>query len=231
MDLKTGNIICTFDNIVYDSAYNEYLHLAANSLEYSKFLDLYTLRTKQDINNRPINNIIPWLLLPKYKNDKNILIGALAVVATIERYKYYSADMYKSSMPTSFISKILNNAILENSSAINYFYIIVQALDQTDLKRKIDFINTAFPQNDKIKIISYVKTKDNDIYTSFKKAKVGDWKLLITDDLELVTKMAAEKLDRKEFLLPEYGYDNIPHNVRQYIRDNGGSVTYFKMDD
>lgn len=223
LDYNKGIVIFTFDDILVDTAFSFYTFLETNFSFFNKYLDLYTLRKKEDIYKRNKIDLIDWLLRDNVKKlDKKNLVFSLSLIYKTIYEKYYNVDHYKNLPLTKLAATSLKNALFIENKGIQKIFILVKYTTNKDKEYKEQFIKTHFNSN-KIELKFF---KKNESYYSFFEQN-NKWNLLVTDDIDLVEKISANDIFHKEFYMPKYGYDQASSYLKELIKQKNANIIYY----
>ena len=228
--IKKGTVIMTFDDVLADTSYAQYMYFAANSAKYGKMMDLMRMRTKDEVGSRDLENVPVWLLrkdlisgLPK----EAVLFYVSQIYAT-EKREFFETDYLDGVEPTEFAKRTLMNSGFSNSLAISKAVIAIRyrKMVSGDLDRKKAFclrwFGKADGKYDILPIPEDVRPEDAI------RAKYPRWDIVVTDDISLVEGLAKGDIDHREFLMPSYGCDKAPDELCELIRVKSSSLSYYR---
>lgn len=128
--------------------------------------------------------------------------------------------------PNNFAEKTLRNEMFLNDNINNReIYILSRNITDEQNQSKINFINKYF-NNPKIKYISVGRYESK---ADVMKRVCPTFDAFFDDELTNIKKVAEafESLEGKEFIIPEYGYNKMPIELRILIETKGGTIKYY----
>lgn len=175
---------------------------------------------------RPIYKLNEWLILAKYKNLTSEEYSALQLKIFGKFLKtFFTKDIYSKLEPNEFAKKTLMNSVYINSPTISKVYILSKSLTPQQEESKKKFIKKYFNHN-KIEFIHVpINGKKGEILKEYE----IDFDLVVDDEIPNIRNIAEEfkDLTKKEFLIPEYGYNKMPIELKALIEEKGGIITYY----
>lgn len=224
MKTTKGTIIITYDNIVDYTSYNLYGYLCRNAAAYSKYLDVYKLKTIKEIYDRPEKNLLDFLL-KKFDNPERLKssIGNLLFMIMKDYYSNKNGLVYGNT--TNIMKKAILNPFFLSNSGIDKIVILIKYHTDLELECKTKYVESLFKKNSKLKIIP-VKTTEKYIDKI-----VFKWDIAITDDIEFVENLASGKIDHNEFLVPQYGYSVAKPELLELIKYKNSTLSYYPVFD
>lgn len=203
-----------------------YDDILKNWRKYSRYFWNPGILKNEELMQRPIYKLNEWLILSKYIKMSSGEYSALQVkIFTEFLTDFFSKDIYSSLTPTVFARKTLMNPVYVNSNDIKKIYILSKSLTDAQKKSKERFIKRYFT-NSKIEFIHVpANGKKGEILREY-----GiDFNLIVDDEIPNIRNIAEEFTDltKKEFLIPEYGYNKMPIDLKALIEEKGGIITYY----
>ena len=203
-----------------------YNNIRLNWRDYSRYFFDAGLLTNGVLMQRPIYKLNEWLILAKYKNLTSEEYSALQLKIFGKFLKtFFTKDIYSKLEPNEFAKKTLMNSVYINSPTISKVYILSKSLTPQQEESKKKFIKKYFNHN-KIEFIHVpINGKKGEILKEYE----IDFDLVVDDEIPNIRNIAEEfkDLTKKEFLIPEYGYNKMPIELKALIEEKGGIITYY----
>lgn len=203
-----------------------YNDIRLNWRDYSRYFFDAGILTNEVLMQRPIYKLNEWLILAKYKNLTSGEYSALQLKIFGKFLKtFFTKDIYSKLGPSEFAKKTLMNSVYMNSPTINKVYILSKSLTSQQEESKRKFIKKYFNHN-KIEFIHVpINGKKGEILKEYE----IDFDLVVDDEIPNIRNIAEEfkDLTKKEFLIPEYGYNKMPIELKALIEEKGGIITYY----
>jgi hypothetical protein len=221
----SGNFIIDMDEVLVNISPGQYRAIRENWLRYNRFFnDLGPLKDK-DVLNRPTFKLTDWLLKDEYKNLENLL-SIKEFIHQMIRKDYFSTDLYANMEPTDFAKKTLMNKAFMEHIRVKKVYILTRYVDEEMLKSKKKFIKKYF-NHSKIELIAVPLHEKKSDY--IKKLNI-DWNIFVDDEIKNIADF-AENLDieGKEFLIPKFGYNEMPDILDVLIKGKGAVYNYYEQ--
>lgn len=222
MITNKGQIIFTFDDVIMNTSYNLYKYLSLRYAFYGKFLDIFKLYSKEDIDNRTIANIIEYLYNEKIKN--NDFYKATFAFSILNNYYLSKYDIYDNELPTPLAKGTLLNPLFYENAGIENVYILIKYATDIEKEYKEKFVKKYLSNSVKFK---FVYLKNTESYSDYIIKNIPKWDLIVTDDIEAVEQLAKLNIDHHEFFLPNYGYDKASPFLKELIKQKNASINYF----
>ena len=224
MKRKMKNIVFDFDDILVYQAYDLYLLIRRSWNKYSRYFKDFGMLKKKDVYARSEFDFIEWLLKDEIKSDPLKNTVSRNVLSKMFKDELFSKNIYKSIEISEFCQKtLMNKAFMENID-VEKIYILTRNVTPEMESYKKDFINKNFKfKKDKIEMISVLENeKKSDVM------KKLDWDLFVDDDIRNIRDVAENcNIENKEFMIPEYGYNQMPPELSILIYEKGSTFSYF----
>lgn len=214
------------DDVLVDFSEIMYQHIRLNWREYSRyFYDPGDLTLKK-LMDRPVYNLNEWLIKKDYVEYTSEQYSALQLkIFSKFIKKFFSTDMYKTANPTEFARKTIMNPIYVESSTVDKIYILSRNITDTQDESKKKFVEKFFSHPK----VQYISVRASEKKGETLKRLGIDFDLLVDDEIPNIRNIAEvfPRLDKKEFLIPEYGYNKMPAELQLLIESKGGIITYY----
>ena len=186
---------------------------------------MYNLKTKKEIYERTEKNIIDTLISDKvHELDIKEQYGAITNLMLNIFSEYYSKyTMFSENIVTPLAKNGFNNPLFKYNKTYSNVTVFIKYRTEVEKERKANLVKAIFT-NAKI-----VPLKLNDDY--YENFKETDWRVLITDDIELVEKLATGDIDHKEFIVPACGYNKPSPELVELIKQKSGILSLYKIED
>ena len=218
------NIVIEFDDIFCDVSFALYNTMLKNISSFSYYMKEPTkLMTAQEFNNRNERNVLKYVARDKLNNVDILRLHMIA------KKKFFETNYCNSLLPNNFILKLLNKNFL-NSKNVEKAYVLIYYSTEESKNTKVKFINKYFKHNKLELIFINLKDKTKEL---IKTLSAIEWKLLITENtntIKLVSEDKSFNIEKKEFLLKETGYNEIPLALRKLIELKDCSLTFYKEE-
>jgi len=225
--LAIGVYVFDFDDILVPFSYDMYNEIRKLWRKYNHyFVDLGLLK-EADVYKRPVYNMNEWLIHPKYIKMNSEEYAATQAIIIKNFYDDYfnRADLYDYSVPTEFAKRTLMNPLFINDSQVKKVYILSRSMSKAAAESKRKFIEKYFnnPKIETIIVLGSERKSDAIIKHGIQ------WNVFIDDELPNIRDFAERfnSLEKKEFLIPKYGYNKMPEELRNLIEGKGGIITYY----
>jgi hypothetical protein len=221
----SGNFIIDMDEVLVNISPGQYRAIRENWLRYNRFFnDLGPLKDKE-ILNRPTFKLVDWLLKDEYLNSEN----AISVKEFLHKMiciDYFSTDLYANMQPTNFARKtVMNKAFIEHIR-VKKVYILTRYIDEKMLESKKKFVKKYF-KHSKIELIAVQLNEKKSDY--IKKLNI-DWNIFIDDEIKNIADFAENlNIEGKEFLIPKFGYNEMPEILDILIKGKGAVYNYYEQ--
>lgn len=221
-----GTIIMDFDDVLVNFAPKAFGLIRSNWRIFSRwFVDSGPL-TEGEIYGRKAFSFVDFLLKKEFiqLSKKEYTILLLMINAEMSRH-VFTDTFYDDLEPTRFAQKTLMNDMYINNSTIRKVYILSRNMTPGQGKSKERFIKRYF-SNEKIE---YIEIGPNQNKADAIKDRGIDWNLFVDDELKNIRNVveAEGNLERKEILIPEYGYNKMDISLKMLINGKGGIYTYY----
>lgn len=228
--MPKGVYVIDFDDVLVNFSKEMYKNIRENWRLYKRYFWDPGELTNEEIQNRHFYTANEWLIHKKYKNLTSEEYSALSLeIWELFLKTFFSKpDIYDDATLTQFAKKTLLNTMFIDSPLVEKVYILSRSLTPEQTESKERFINKYF-NNPKISFINVEGRKSKgDI---LKENKI-DFNVFVDDELSNIRDVAEkfhDSLDRKEFIIPKFGYNqNMPKDLRLLIEGNGGIITYYE---
>lgn len=213
------DVLTFFSEIMFHEVKSDWRHFK------KYFVDTGCL-TNKEIQSRKFFYMNEWLIHPKYTELTSEEYSALQLKIWRDLCKYcFTKDIYRRADPTPFAKRTLMNPLFIESPNVTKVYIISRNVTDEQTKSKEDFIKRYFSHPK----IEYISVPQNESKGQVLLEKNINWDVFIDDELPNIRDVAEKfkDLTKKEFIIPEYGYNKMPQDLRFLIEARGGIITYF----
>jgi hypothetical protein len=222
-NLRPGNIVFDMDEILFNITPYIYKKIRLNWERFFPYLKNLGPLTDEQILSREHFYITDWLLKDKIREREEYA----RIVWDEIKDLVFNENLYNNVQPTKLCREtLLNPEFLENP-AIKSCIILTRSLDSHPgmLYAKQELIEKFF-KHPKIKLVVVgTEEKKSDAL----KTLGIDWSLILDDEIRNIQDYAENfDLERREFLIPEMGYNKIPPHIELLIKEKGGSINYYK---
>jgi hypothetical protein len=219
------------DDVLMDASVAQYAVIKSNWAEYSPYLVDVGYLTPKQIHDRPIYQFNDWLIRKELRDlPKNDYANIQARLIKMLERDFYSKDYHASMAPTAIANgSVLNRKYMMSDSLRRiYVYAPYLEMEHDDKSRKLECIRRNFKDR-KVEPLMFPASESLMDAIS---GKGIQWDLLVTDDAAAVRSIAEKyrTLSKKEFLMPKYGYNAIPKEVKILIEGKGGVITEYDVD-
>lgn len=222
--MKKGNVVFELDDVLIERSPAIYRLIRYNWSRFNRwFIDFGSL-TSEDVYNRKFDNFYEWLLKPVLRNLS--LEKFTQVIVEIEKIfiERVSNNIYSNTNITEFARRTIMNETYINSPTIDNVFILSSYSNDIEKTQKEDIIKTYFNHYKIVPILYDIRENVVDVITK----KKMSWELFVTISPDLIKALAeTSENNRKEFLLPEYPYLEIPNTTRALVEFSGGSINMY----
>lgn len=227
MKLDKAIFVVTFDDVVVHSSYILYKFLCNNFVFFSRYLNIFKLKTKKEIYERDEKDLIKYLMSKSILENKeaysqDLMFSTLYINILNDFYK--RKNIYDPREITPLMKNGLLNPIFSENSGIKEINFIVKYRTNEEKEDKINLLRSLFHDNQKIKIIPIHYKTDY-----FDEVKKINWDVIITDDVDLIEKTAAGNIDHKEYILAQYGYNKPKPELVELIKQKYANLSCYKI--
>jgi len=215
-----------FDDILFPLSGVLYSRIRKNWRVFSRWFNDIGEVKFEELQKRNMFRINEWLIKDEYKS---LTPGQYAdlQLKVIEKYRSlgFSGDFYSEGEPTDFARKtIMSDMFLENPN-VKDVYILSRNVTEDQSISKMKFI-ASYMNHPKIHYINVNKDErkiDSLIENNIK------FDVFIDDEIPNIREIAEKlpSLEGKEFMVPEYGYNKIPNDLRLLIEGKKGKITTY----
>ena len=222
--MTAGNILIKMDDILVDTTPTRYRLIRKRWSRFNRWFIDFGPQNNEDVYKRKFENIYEWLLKPLFRRvDYDTFINVILAIEG-DFNDHVNSHVYENANTTDFAKRSVYNPLYIDSAGVNTIYILYDYSNDIEKQQKEELIGRLF-NNKKIIPVGYSKkTKLSDVL----KEKNISWNLFVTDSVTDVQDVAENcNRERKEFLLPKYGYVDLPEKVAKLISYDYGSVNYY----
>jgi len=223
-----SSIIITFDDVIAYTSYDLYTFLNNHFNFFSKYLDIFPLRTMKDVYERNEKDLVKSLIKTEFFGHYPQFLQTTMYtnLYTVLAQQYYSVPkIYDEKIITPIAKNGILSPIFSNCQGIKNIIILIKYKNEVEKNNKIKLVEKLFNKNPKLKVFSLNYFKED--YNTF--VSNMNWDLLITDDVELIEKTAAGNIDHKEYLLPLYGYNKPKPELLELIKQKSATLSYYEL--
>lgn len=224
-----GVFVIDFDDVLVYLSKKMYSNIRENWRIYKQyFWDPGELTTEQ-VQARHFYYMNEWLIHKKYKELSSEQYSALSLEIWCHFVETFFAkkDIYDDLEPSEFARKTLMNPLFLEDPVVSKIIILSRNVTIAQSESKKRFIEKYF-NHPKISYIDVSKHESKgDVLINNK----IDFDVLIDDELKNIrdiTEKFKGKLDKKEFIIPHYGYNENLKELRVLIEEQGGIITFYE---
>ena len=145
---KTGTIIFTFDNVLFDTDYQLYL-LLMQTPSFSQYIPAQPIKTLVEFNNRKSTNFLPNIMYEKYRGNTNVEMEIM-----LSLYEYAKKhNIYVGNKPTKLAAGTLANPYYIDNIETKEIYIIVPEGRKQQI---VDYIRSFCVNMKKVKLLQFL---------------------------------------------------------------------------
>ena len=201
-------------------------HIRMNWRQYSRYFYDPGDLTNEELMNRKVYSLNEWLIDKKYMDYTSEQYSALQVRIFSELINsFFTTDMYRDAVPTEFAKRTIMNPVYMESNTIDRVYILSRNVTDAQSESKEKFIKKYF-SSPKVQYIPV--TRKGSKGETLRKLGI-DFNLFVDDEIPNIRNIMEnfQQLEKKEFLIPQYGYNKMPPELRILIEEKGGIITYY----
>lgn len=223
----SGVFVFDMDEVLVNIGPLFYRTIRMNWVKYGPyFKDLGPLTDKQ-ILERKLSHFDQWLLKDEYKNlpeeEYNKLMKKIRYMFKVD---FFDVDVYSRLKPTEFARKTLMKKTFINHIRVEKVYILTRCVGNKMPEYKRKFVKKWF-NHQKIEMIV---VPENSSKADVLRKKGVNWDLFIDDEIKNIADFAEKlNIDRKEFLIPRLGYNEMPPLLDALIREKNGIYNYYDV--
>lgn len=226
MNIRPGNLIFDMDEVLFNISPYVYKKARLNWSEFFPYFKNIGPLTDEEILNRDTFEIIEWLLKDEFRGEQyKVLREALS---NIRNRICFGKEIYDNINPTPLCRQTLLSPEFMSNSAVKSCTIITRyhTGNEPFKEAKENLFKKYFSNERKIKMICVDGSKKKS--EALKEAGI-DWSLFVDDEIKNIQDVAENfDLNRREFLIPKFGYNPLPPEVRLLIMEKGGAVNYYE---
>ena len=215
-----------FDDVLVNFSEIMYRAIRLNWREFSRYFKDPGDISNQILMARRAYNLNEWLIRPEYVEYTSEQYSALQIKIMAKFVeKIFSKDVYIDAEPTEFAKRTIMNPVYMENDNVSKVYILSRNITKTQNDSKEKFIKKYF-NNSKVQYISVNKGERKS--DAMKRCGI-DFDLFIDDEIPNIRAVAEDfsSLNKKEFLIPKYGYNKMPPELQLLIEEKGGIITYY----
>lgn len=226
--MKKGIYVMDFDDILADLSVECYRSIRRNWRKYKKYFWDPGELTTEEVQKRPCFRMGEWLIQSKYKelSSGQYTTLQLKIHKMITDDFFVRDDIYDNLQPTEFAKKTLMNPLFIEDPLVSSVVILTRSLTKSQEESKERFIKKYF-SNPKISVIT---VRGNESKAQALRENKIYFDVVVDDEIPNIRGIAEEyrdELEKKEFIIPEYGYNKMPPDLKLLIEGKGGSFTYY----
>lgn len=222
----SGNFIFDMDEVLVDISPEMYRLIRMHWYKYNRwFKDLGPL-TDDQVESRKEFKLTNWLLKDDIKNwSKKRLKHAKNLLWKYMEQDVFSVNFYDYLEPTEFAKRTLMNKSFMDHVRVNKVYILSGCVNEEMVENKRKFIRKWFPHS-KIEFLPVLYgQKKSDVV----KEKNISWNIFIDDEIKNIRDFIENlNIEGKEFLIPYFGYNDMPPILDLLIREKGAVFNYYE---
>lgn len=220
-------MVVDFDDILYEMSPLLYSTIRKNWRFYRKFFKDFGSLSSHLVYKRNEFYMNKWLLKDEIKEIATEEELSEIHSRIFQRFldDFFSKDIYSLAPPTIFASKTLCNTFFLENSNLKKIVIISRNVHPEQGVSKKKFIEQYFnhPKIEYHTVDGHSESK-SDIIKKF----APDWGLFIDDEIKNIRDVAENcDINGKEFMIPKFGYNQLPGELSILIKEKGGTVTYY----
>lgn len=224
---NSGTYVMDFDDILVNMSIDCFRFIRKNWRIFSQYFYETGELTDEQIQARPFFKMGEWLIHERYKKltSGQYTTLQMAISQLLRNIYFGSQNIYLSLPPTNFARRTLMNPLFIDSPNVKQVYILTRNVAEVQKENKRTFIERYF-KHPKISLLE-VGPGESKADTLIKNNIVFD--VYIDDEIPNIRDVAEkfENLKDKEFIIPEYGYNKMPQELKFLIESRGGSFTYY----
>ena len=225
--MGNGIVIFDLDDVLVDFSSLLYRNIRENWRIYNRWFEDKGDLTQEELQERNVYRLNEWLIKNKFRTlTSGQYTSLMKLIEGTMAKTFYSQDPYAHAIPNKFAIKTLLNGNYINNPSIKKVYILSRNATPGQAASKMNFIEKYF-KHPKIEYIGLGMGSKGEYLAS----RNIDFDLFIDDEIPNIRAIieTSKDLNRKEFLIPEYGYNKLPPELDILIRERGATVSYFKI--
>jgi len=214
------------DEVLVETMPEMYRLIRMNWKVYHKWFKDFGPLTEEEIAKRKQFKIKDWLLKDEIKawpEEKRERFNTI-LWNNLNR-DVFSHDFYRDLQPTKFAQRTLMNSSFIDHIRVNKVYILTSCVNEEIIEYKRQFIKRYF-HHPKIEFvpIPYGKKKSDIV-----KEKNISWNIFVDDEIKNIKDFIENlNIDGKEFLIPYFGYNDMPPILDLLIREKNAVFNYYE---
>lgn len=203
-----------------------YKDIRLNWRKYSRYFVNHGVISNEELMARNIYNLNEWLILSKYKDLTPYEYSALQLkIFGMFLKDFFLKDIYKDMEPTELAKKTIMNPVYMENNSIKKVYILSRNITEEQKESKEKFIKKHFCSPK----VEFINVEAGEGKGDVMKKYNIDFDLFVDDELPNIRNVAEKftNLDKKEFLIPKYGYNKMMIDIQALIEEKGGIITYY----
>lgn len=226
--MTTGIYVVDFDDILVDLSAECYRSIRRNWRKYRKYFWDPGELTIEQIQSRQFFRMGEWLVQEKFKELSSGQYTTLQLkIHKMLTDDFFSRDdIYDNLEPTEFARRTLMNPLFIEDPKVTAVVILTRNLTKNQEESKERFIKKYF-SNPKISVITVREGESK--AEALREHKIN-FNIVVDDEIPNIRGIAEEykdELEKREFIIPEYGYNKMPPELKLLIESKGGSFTYY----
>ena len=226
MEVSPGNIVFDMDEVLFNISPYVYKKMRLHWDEFFMYLKNLGPMTDEEILEREEFEFIDYMMKPEIKEvDQDGTIKAL--IKKVRDKLCFTSDIYDNLEPTQLCRQtLLNNKFMENPAVKSCTILTRYPEANPGMKEAKEKIFKKYFGHRKIKpVLMTMKESKSEIL----KESGLNWNVFIDDEIRNIRDIAENfDLTRREFMIPKFGYNKMPADLRLLIMEKGGTFTYYK---
>ena len=223
-----GVMLFEFDDILTNTSYKVFSDIRKHWRIFNRwFVDSGPL-TMSDVDSRKVFAMNEWLMKKEaiQMNSKEYLSLQLMIMSEMNKTVFSDYHFYDDMAPSKFAeSTLMNKMYVDNDNIKDIFIISRNHTDAQDTSKR-NFVKRYFNHPK----IHYLPVKFDERKSHIIKSNGIPWNMCIENELIDIRDLAENfDLDRKEFLIPHYGYNHIDPYLKTLIEGKGGILNYLEI--
>jgi len=224
---QSGVYVIDFDDILVNMSIDCFRFVRKNWRVFSKYFWDTGELTDEEIEARPFFKMGEWLIQKRYEDLTSGQYTSLQlIISELLKQEYFSSPtIYKSLEPTLFAQRTLMNPLFIDSPNVKQVVILTRNVCENQAKNKREYIDSHF-KHPKLSVIEVGVGESK--ADALKKNNIL-FDVYIDDEIPNIRDLAekTQNLTGKEFIIPEYGYNKMPQELKFLIESRGGTFTYY----
>jgi len=222
---KDGIYVIDFDDVLVYLAKSVYHNIRAHWRVFNKYFWNPGSIGINEIYSRKMFNVNEWLIANKFINLTSAQYSSiqLEIMKLVKEY-CFKYDIYSDIELTDFAKTTVLNPMFLDNPVVKRVYIISRSITDEQAKSKEEFINRYFSHPK----FTYIPVGEHESkYEAIKKLNIS-FDVFIDDEIPNIRDVAEHihDLTGKEFIIPKYGYNKMPQELKFLIESRGGSISY-----